>query len=447
MNRLRIYSAQAQSWLARAVQPLLHRLDKAVQSTKSNEDPEIRRQSRILNRVLMVIVPMALLGVITQLVLLPAEDLSIPGMVSSVVMGFAAALLIYFVNRWTHNFRLVSYIVVVVGSIVILTNAIMSTPPHLEIVLLVLLPLCGTLLFSLWETVLLCILNLVMLLTFIVLMGDMSVDVIKDLLIDIALIQLFIVFVAHQRNRLETERQQLALSAANHKLLTSLINGLSHDFRTPLSIVNTTAYLLARTDDPQAREERLEQIMEQVDRLSKMLDDILTLSRLDAVPDPTLTPVDVTLLLETLAQEFQYRLSVKNLHLTMDLMPDAPPVLAGRANLHRALLKILENAVQYTPTEGAVTLRTRQANDTLVIEVIDTGIGISQADLPSIFESFYRADQSRSTDAGSTGLGLSIARRIVEMYRGKIEVESVPDQGSTFRILLPADVSNSARRA
>lgn len=443
MERLRMSSVQ--SWLVRLRGQVSRLWESAVQPSPSITDPEVLRRARVLNRVLVVIIPTTLLVLIVQLAVYPKEELPVTNTVSSVVMGLASALLIYLVNRVTGNFRLVSYLLVAIGIVAVLVNAFTSSTPHLEISLLVLLSLCGTLLFSLWETILLCTLNIGLLMGFAAIIGDMPDEILKDLIVYMSLVQLFIVFVAYQRNRLEAERQELALAAANHALLTRLITDLSHDFRTPLAIVNTSAYLLARTDDPLMREEQSEQIMGQVERLSKMLDDILTLSRLDAQLDPTLTLLDMNELADRIAHDFQIRMSNKNLRLTMDLMPKVPMVLANRANLHRALSKLVENAVQYTSPGGSVIIRTRRMKARLALEVIDTGIGISDTDLPQIFEYFFRGDKARTSSGSSTGLGLSIARRVVELYQGKIEVESVPDKGSTFRILLPIHTPSSRR--
>jgi signal transduction histidine kinase len=443
MNRLRTRSAQF--WLLRTRKQLLFLWERAVQPSQPIEDPEILRRSRILNRILVVIIPTTLVVLLIQLGVYPVDFSQTSTTISSVMMGFAAAVLIYLVNRITKNFRLVSYFLIAVGIIAILANAFSSDPPHLEISLLVLLSLCGTLLFSMWETIGLCILNIALLVIFAAVIGDMPDEILKDLIVYMGLTQLFIVFMAQQRNRLEVERQQLALAAANHELLTRLITDLSHDFRTPLAIVNTSAYLLARTDDPQAREERSEQIIGQVGRLSKILDDILTLSRLDAGLDPTLMLLDLNMLMDTLTQEFQPQFAAKNIRRILDLMPNPPSVLANRANLHRALSKIVENAIQYTRDGGSVTIRTRRVNENFIVEIMDTGIGISQADLSQIFDYFFRGDKSRASDSGSTGLGLSIARRIIEIYHGKIEAESVMGKGSTFRVILPISKSDHLR--
>lgn len=443
MNRQRIQSAQ--SWLAGVGGRLQRLWEKAAQPSKTITDPEILRRTLLLNRILLVIIPTTFVVLVLQLTIAPIEPLLSANTLSPVTMGFASALLVYVVNRVTQNYRLVSYLLVVIGIIAILVNAITSDPPHLEISFLVLLPLCGTLLFSLWETIVLCLLNIVLLVVFGAVVHDMPEEIFKDLVVYMSLTQLFIVFMAHQRNRLEADRQKLALAAANHDLLTRLITDLSHDFRTPLAIVNTSAYLLARTDDPHTREEKSEQIIGQVLRLSKMLDDILTLSRLDAVPEPNLMALDINMLLTTLLQEFQPELASKQLRLAMDFTPNAPPVRANRANMHRALSKIVENAAQYTPHGGSITIHTRLVNHMLVVEVIDTGIGIAPTDLPLIFDYFFRGDRSRSTDEGNMGLGLSISKRIIEMYKGKIEVESVLGRGSTFRVMLPVSTPNSTR--
>ena len=441
MKRQRIQSAQ--SWLESVGKRLLHLWEKAVQPPRPIADPEILRRTLLLNRILLILIPTTFVVLVLQLTIAPVVPSGSAKVISPVAMGFASALLIYVVNRVFQNYRLVSYLLIVIGIIAILVNAVTSDPPHLEITFLVLLPLCGTLLFSLRETILLCLLNMVLFVIFAAVIQDMPDEVFQDLLVYMGLTQLFIVFMAHQRNRLEADRQKLALAAANHELLTRLITDLSHDFRTPLAIVNTSAYLLARTDDPQARQEKLEQIIGQVQRLSRILDDILTLSRLDSVADPTLMPLDINLLLETLLQEFQPLTARKNLSVCKELMPDIPPVFAHRANMHRALSKIVENAAQYTPDGGAITVRTRKVTDMLVIEVADTGIGIAPADLPLVFDYFFRGDKARSSNEGSVGLGLSIAKRVIELYHGKIEVESVLGKGSTFRVLLP--VSKSLR--
>jgi two-component system phosphate regulon sensor histidine kinase PhoR len=109
--------------------------------------------------------------------------------------------------------------------------------------------------------------------------------------------------------------------------------------------------------------------------------------------------------------------------------------------LHTAFVSLVENAVNYTLNGGAITLRTKQDGADIIAEVQDTGIGIDVADLPHIFEPFYRVDQARSAAKGGTGLGLTIVKKIIEIHKASIKVESTSGHGSRFRIIFPASIS------
>jgi signal transduction histidine kinase len=119
-------------------------------------------------------------------------------------------------------------------------------------------------------------------------------------------------------------------------------------------------------------------------------------------------------------------------------LPGHPVWVQGDEDLLRRLFLILiDNAVKYTPPDGKVEVSVVEKDGTAVGEICDTGIGIASADLPNIFERFYRADKARSRETGGTGLGLSIGRWIAEAHAGSIEVESAPGHGSTFQVRLP----------
>jgi signal transduction histidine kinase len=121
----------------------------------------------------------------------------------------------------------------------------------------------------------------------------------------------------------------------------------------------------------------------------------------------------------------------------LNLAADLPPVMGGVTELQRALRHLILNALNYTPDGGRIDMATFHQDDHVVFEVRDNGIGISDAELPFIFERFYRADKARSTDTGGSGLGLTIAKKIIEAHQGNIEVESTPGEGTTFRVSLP----------
>ncbi len=111
--------------------------------------------------------------------------------------------------------------------------------------------------------------------------------------------------------------------------------------------------------------------------------------------------------------------------------------MAGEQELYQALNNLIENAVHYTPPEGSITIQTGVQGKGVFIRVADTGIGIPADDLPRIFQRFYRSEAAQKMRYGGTGLGLVIVRRIVDIHCGKIDVESLPGQGTTFRLWLP----------
>lgn len=115
--------------------------------------------------------------------------------------------------------------------------------------------------------------------------------------------------------------------------------------------------------------------------------------------------------------------------------------------LRRLFLILIDNAVKYTPSGGSVSVSASQTNDTIVVTVADTGIGIPFDDLPHIFERFYRVDKARSREQGGAGLGLSIGRWIVETHGGKISIESEASRGTMVRVCLPLSVKESIRAA
>jgi signal transduction histidine kinase len=116
---------------------------------------------------------------------------------------------------------------------------------------------------------------------------------------------------------------------------------------------------------------------------------------------------------------------------------DLPPVYADAERVHQVLFNLLDNAVRFTPSGGRVTVRASRINGVVDVTVADTGPGIAPEHLPRLFERFYRVDSARSRDEGGTGIGLAIARSVVEAHGGRIWAESEPGKGSTFTFQLP----------
>jgi len=212
----------------------------------------------------------------------------------------------------------------------------------------------------------------------------------------------------------------------------------SHELRTPVALIRTTAEVALRQKrTPGEYESSLQRIQEESRELTGVLESLMELARADeGTTRFILEPMDLRALL--LELQPQVEPMVRDAGLTLSLQtPQAELQVAGdRSALRRLILLLLENAVKFTPSAGRVSLRAAQHAYTITLDVEDTGIGIAPAELARIFDRFYQVEDARS--GKGAGLGLSIAQWIVEGHRGRIDVVSTPGVGSTFRVTLPA---------
>ncbi len=243
-----------------------------------------------------------------------------------------------------------------------------------------------------------------------------------------------------ERKIAETQALELALEHQKVVQLSNFVRAVSHDLYTPLSILSTGLYLLPRTGDPDAKTDRIRNMEHQIERMKALIGEGIILADLDAGPAMALEPVDISGLLSSLAASLTRRAMSSGLRIVLDLEAAPPSVEADEARLHEALIRVVDNALQFTPRGGVITLRTRIGSEA-VMEIIDTGVGISGDELEHIFDRFYRVDKARSEETGGAGLGLAIAKRIIELHGGRIDVSSVVGEGSTFRIVLPIQQS------
>jgi two-component system phosphate regulon sensor histidine kinase PhoR len=237
--------------------------------------------------------------------------------------------------------------------------------------------------------------------------------------------------------RTEKHQRELALERERVKVLHEFITNISHDLKTPLSIINTCLYVLERLTDPAAQKDKLETIKQQTALLTHFMEEILTSARLESSFIPRRDRVNLSHLLVGVEANLCPEAALKNLTVLKLMQDNVPDVPGDQVELERLLINLVHNAIRYTPPGGSITLKTFALTSHVVVEIADTGIGISQDDLPHIFEHFFRADTARSMEKAGTGLGLAIAKRIVEVHEGTIEVESTPGQGTTFRVSLP----------
>jgi PAS domain S-box-containing protein len=243
-----------------------------------------------------------------------------------------------------------------------------------------------------------------------------------------------------ERKQLESQTLELASERGRIKVLQRFINDMSHDFRTPLTSINNSLYLLKRSSDPLKQEVYIKRAQEHIQRMDKLLEELLQMEYLDKGETAfQFSWTDFNEFIPPLIHDYE-PLSTAN-QIRVEFVAHAQPCMAfiDLVEFARVMTKLLDNAIAFTPYDGQVTVQTRTENGWAIISIEDTGVGISPEDLPHIFERFYRADQARSTDTGGSGIGLSIVQKVIEAHNGLIEVESVLGEGSKFTIRLPAN--------
>ncbi|HEY7337627.1 MAG TPA: ATP-binding protein [Bryobacteraceae bacterium] len=224
----------------------------------------------------------------------------------------------------------------------------------------------------------------------------------------------------------------------------------SHELRAPIALMRTASEvaLLRSTATAETYREALHRILSETEKSTDLLEDMLQLARADSASRAlNLKPVDPIPGVEQVWEGIEPLAHEKELDLRYQGAAACVLVAGDAAYLRRLWLILLDNAIKYTPAGGAIRFTWRMERDnTFVCEVQDSGIGIAQEDIPHIFERFYRADKARNRHHGGAGLGLAIARWIVEAHHGSIHVESAPAHGSVFRVILPL-LSQSGRGA
>ncbi|MBD1400538.1 sensor histidine kinase [Pelovirga terrestris] len=222
---------------------------------------------------------------------------------------------------------------------------------------------------------------------------------------------------------------------------------VAHELRTPLTILRgETEIALRRKSEITDIRQVLESNLEEITRMSYLVDDLLTLSKSDLGEIP-LQPTTISLhqLLKDLQRQGQVLAGGKEILLELDCPDTGIVIQADELRLRQAILNLLTNAIRYTPTSGVVTIAARVTESAVTIRISDTGIGIEERHLQHIFDRFYRVDKNIHQYDGGTGLGLAIVKWVVDAHHGSISVSSTPGQGSSFTITLPKSRNNSTR--
>ena len=223
------------------------------------------------------------------------------------------------------------------------------------------------------------------------------------------------------------------------------VANVSHELRTPLTNIRsyTETLLDAAGDIPLDTEKQfLGVISSESERMARIVTDLLTLSKLDyGRMELRMTRFSLAELLKKVANAMKLTAENSGHEMVVDAPDSLPDIVADRERIEQVVVNILSNAVKYTPAGGHVRLAACIVGTNRVrITVEDDGVGIPAADVPRLFERFYRVDKARSRAAGGTGLGLAIAKEIVEQHEGKIALASEYGKGTTVTIVLPTDL-------
>ncbi len=233
------------------------------------------------------------------------------------------------------------------------------------------------------------------------------------------------------------------------RLKNDLIANVTHELKTPLASMRVLVDTLidGRLPEESQRREYLEMIAKENIRLSRLIDNFLTYSRIErskiAFVMEDADPADIA---ADAAEALQERLASPNCHFESKIAPDLPPINADRDAMVSALLNLLDNALKYSGDEKEISLRVFGQGGKVRFEVADNGVGLSRGELKRIFDRFYQADLKLSRQAGGCGLGLGIVKFIAESHGGSIHATSRAKEGSVFTIEIPAANEREGRR-
>jgi two-component system NtrC family sensor kinase len=223
-----------------------------------------------------------------------------------------------------------------------------------------------------------------------------------------------------------------------NELKNDFVNAVSHDLRSPLSGILIATHLVPQvgpiTDQQQ---ELLTTVEERVRNMSALIDDLLDVGKIEAGIDIEMEPTPVTPILVETLNAFAPQAQDKFIQLNSQLEKELPLTIANTTRLRQVLNNLVGNAIKYTPNHGQVTVKAFRHEDEIRVQVTDTGMGIPAADQPHIFDKFYRVRGDHVATIKGTGLGLALVKGIVEKHQGRVWLESVFGEGSTFTVALP----------
>jgi signal transduction histidine kinase len=229
------------------------------------------------------------------------------------------------------------------------------------------------------------------------------------------------------------------------RLRRELVANISHDLRSPIASIQgylETIQMKGSSISKEQLQSYFDTVLKNTKKLNRLIDDLFELSRLDAEDiSPKLELISMAELIQDLVQQFRPIAEKRGVALEANFQKDPTALIEADIGLmNRALSNLIDNAIDHTPEGGKVTISSVQKGKDFVLEIADTGVGISEEDLPHVFDRFYQADKSRSGQNGA-GLGLAIAQKIFNLHGADVVVSSIQNRGTTFRVAIPGNGS------
>jgi heavy metal sensor kinase len=236
---------------------------------------------------------------------------------------------------------------------------------------------------------------------------------------------------------IRTINEMIARLESSFKRISEFTADASHELKTPICALKGEAEVLLSKKRPlEEYQEGLAHFIDRFDQLNRMINDLILLSKFDSSQvELNMASLRLDLLVQDMGNLFRILAEQKGIDLQMGKGQEVT-IMGDKVRLQQLFTNLIDNAIKYTP-EGSIRITVERDGENAVVQVVDTGIGIPREEQEKIFKRFYRVDKSRSKESGGVGLGLSIAEWIAHAHRGRIEVESELNQGSTFTVYFP----------
>jgi two-component system phosphate regulon sensor histidine kinase PhoR len=215
------------------------------------------------------------------------------------------------------------------------------------------------------------------------------------------------------------------------------VSNVSHELKTPIAVLKGVIETLESEEKDDDKKRFISMALKRINQMDTLINDLLIIARLESKEDKVIkTNINLKKLIDQIYEDLSHLTKEKNVKFYNNLDNNFK-IYGDEKKLSILFKNLIENAIKYNKENGKVEISSTSENNFNVILIKDTGIGIPKESLPLIFERFYRVDKSRSRNVGGTGLGLSIVKHIAEAHKGKVEVESILGEGSTFKVYLP----------